>query len=76
MIFDQGRANARDLVGADRCPDAAAADGHAAHYLSLGHRTGQRDDEIRIIILRVQREGPKIGDFMSRGAKLFGKLVL
>ena len=76
MIFDQGRANACNLIGADRRADAAAADGHAAHHLPLGNRTGEGDHEIRIVILRIQREGAKIGDFMSRGAKLAGKLVL
>ena len=76
MIFDQGRANARNLIGADRGANPAAANRYAAHYFSFGNRAGEGDHEIRIVILRVQREGSKIGDFMARGAKLLRKLVL
>src|SRR5579872_363083 len=75
MIFDQSCANARNLIGANRGAYTTAADGHAAHNFSAGNGTGEGNHEIRIIVLRVQREGPKIGDLMSRGAKLPGKLV-
>ena len=39
---------------AHRCgAHATAADGHAAHYRSLGNRTGEGDHEIGIVVLRV-----------------------
>jgi len=76
MVFDQSRANSGNLIRANRGAHATAADGHAAHDSSLGNRTGEWDHEIGIVVLRVQREGAEVSDFMARGAKLLRKGAL
>src|SRR5688572_11111203 len=68
VVVNDGGANARDLVGTDRCADAAAADRHAALYLSRHHGPSQRDDEVRIVVARVQAMRSEIDDLMPRGA--------
>ena len=75
VIFDQGGANARYLIGANCRAHAAAADGDSAHNFSAGNRPGEGNHEIRIIVLRVQSEGSKIGYYMRCGAKPLRKNV-
>ena len=69
MVMDQPGADPRDLVRADRRADAAAADGHAALQGSRRHRLRERDDEVRIVVVRVHRVGAEIRDVMSRRAE-------
>src|SRR5262245_52230947 len=54
VVVNDGGANARYLVGTDRCTDAATADRHTALHLSRHHGPGQRDDEVRIVVARIQ----------------------
>src|SRR5262249_27366044 len=64
------------LVRADRRADAAAADRHAAVDRPRRHSTGERDDEVRIIVVWIQVRRPEIDDLMSRLAKPGHQLLL
>ncbi len=57
VVVDERRADARDLVGADRRADTAAADRHAALDLSRNHGLGERHDEVGIVVVRIQACG-------------------
>ena len=65
MVVDERRADACDLVGADRGANAAAADRHAALYLSRNHGLGERHDEVGIVVLRIQRVCAEIHDLVA-----------
>src|SRR5258705_8022732 len=54
MIVDQRSADAWNLIGADRRPDAAAADRDAAIDLSRRYRLADRDHKIRIVVVGVR----------------------
>jgi len=53
MIVDHRGTHTPDLVGADRGPDAAAANGHPALNLTGGNGAAERYDEIGIVVVRV-----------------------
>lgn len=53
-FVNQTRADAGNFVRGDRCSNSAATDGHATLHVSVGNRTGQRHDKIRIIIFRLR----------------------
>src|SRR5262249_43977767 len=53
VVNDRG-ADARDLVGTDRCTNAAPTDRHATLSLSRHHSPRQRDHEVRIVVAPVQ----------------------
>ena len=55
MVVDQTGADTRDFVGAHRRADAAAADRDAAFHFLGGHRPGERNDEVRIVVAGAQR---------------------
>src|SRR5262249_22551115 len=69
MVMDQSGAHPRDLVRTDRGPHAAAADGDTALERCRRHRLGERDDEIRVVVVRAQRVSAKIDDVVSCRAK-------
>ena len=58
--MDDGGADARDFVGADRRAHSAAANRHAALYPSGNHGLGERHDEVGIVVLGIQRMCAKI----------------
>ena len=64
MVVDERRADARNLVGADRGADAAAADRHAALHLSRDHGLGERNDEVGIVVAGIQSVRAEVDDFM------------
>ena len=64
------------LVGTDRCADTATADRHATLHLSRGNRARQRNNEIGIVICRVQVMRAEIDDLMPRCAQVRDKLLL
>jgi hypothetical protein len=76
VVFDQRGTDSRYLIGANRRPDAAAADGHPALDLSRRHSPGQGDDEVRIIVARIQGMGSEIDDLMPRRAKMSNQFFL
>lgn len=68
VIVNQAGADARNLVGADRSTDAAAADGDPPFYLPRNH--SQWDDEIGIVVTKVQPMSPEIDHFMACSSEL------
>src|SRR6266699_113536 len=66
-VVDQRRAHTRNLVGAHGCADAAAADRNASLHQSGGHRLGQRDREIGIIVIEIENGGAEV-DYVVAGA--------
>ena len=62
VVVDERGADARDLVGADRRADAASADGHAAFDRPRHDGAGERDHEVRIVVVRVEGVGAEIDD--------------
>src|SRR5262245_27034743 len=75
MVMDQGRTNARNLVRADRGPHATAADGHAALERPRRHRLGERDNEVGIVVVRLQRVGAEIDDVVSGSSEPCDQLL-
>jgi hypothetical protein len=69
VVFDQTGADAFDLIGANGCADAAAADRHAAIHFPGRHRPAERDYEIGIIIIGGQLASAEIDNFMPRPAQ-------
>src|SRR5262249_56759626 len=56
-------------------PHATAAEGHAALERPRRHRLGERNDEVGIVVVRLQRIGAEIDDVVSGGAKPFDELL-
>ncbi len=69
LVMDQRGTNTRNLVGADRGAHAAAADRHPALDRPRRHGLGQRDDEVRIVVVRVQLVRTEIDDVVPGRAK-------
>ena len=65
VIVDERRADAGDLVGADRRANAAAADRHAALHLSGDDGLRERNDEVGIVVVRIERERAEIDDLVA-----------
>ena len=65
-----------DLVGADRRADAAAADRHAALDLSRHHRLAERNDEVGIVVVRIQRVRAEVDDLVARGPQTRDRALL
>src|SRR5208337_3882224 len=76
VVVNQAGANARNLVGADRGTDAAAADGDPPFHLPRNHSLGQWDDEIGIVVTRVQTMSTEIDHLMAGSSKLGHQLFL
>jgi len=75
VIMDQRGTNTRHLVGADGGAHAAAADGHAALDRPRRHSLGERDDEVRIVVVWTQLVRPEIDDVVSRCAELSDQIL-
>src|SRR5262249_35469997 len=54
VILDQRGVDSFHLVGADRCTYPAAADGHAPLHFAFGNRVNEWDDEVRIVVTRIE----------------------
>lgn len=65
VVRDQARADSRNLVGAHCRANAAAANRHSAFYLTRRNSPGQRENEVRIVVTRVQLEGSEFDNFMT-----------
>src|SRR5208282_6197620 len=66
MVVDQRSADARHLIGANRCSHSTAADRHPPLYLAFSDSLGKRDDEIRVIIARTQAVSAEVYHLMPR----------
>jgi hypothetical protein len=75
-VMDQSGADPRDLIRGDRGSDAAAAQRHASLDLARRDSPRQGDDEIRVVIRRVQLIRTKVCDLMARLAQRLGQFVL
>src|SRR5262245_1379923 len=69
VVVDQCRVSSGNLVGADGRSDAAAAHRDAALERSCRDCLREWNDEVRVVVVRVQRTGPEIDDVMPGGAK-------
>jgi hypothetical protein len=69
VIVNQGGPNPHHLVGANRRADTASTNGDAALYCTGGHRFGERDNEIRVIVARVKAVSAEIENVMSARTK-------
>ena len=59
VVVDERRVDAGDLVGADRRANAAAADRHAALYVSRDDGLRERHDEVGIVVVAFKACAPK-----------------
>src|ERR1700736_5903437 len=69
VVVDQRGANARNFVSTDRCAHTAAANRYAAIDLARHHGAAERNDNIRIVVVRAQAVSTEIDDLMARRAK-------
>src|SRR5262245_7259786 len=76
MIMDQPGPDTGNLVRADRGPHTAAADGNTTLDRSCRYGLSERNDEIRIVVVRGQRVGAEIYDVVSRCAKSCTQILL
>ena len=76
MVMDQPRPDTRNLVRADRGPHTAAADRHAALHRACRYGLSERDDEVRIVVIRAQLVGAEIDDVVSGGTELRQQVFL
>jgi len=75
-LVDQARANAGHLVGGDRGAHSAAANGYASIHLAARDSTCQRNDKIRIVIVRLRPEVSEIDHIMTGLAQHAGQMLL
>jgi hypothetical protein len=75
MVMHQTRASAHNFVGTNGSSDTAAADGNAAFDIARHYSSGKRDNEIRIVVTRVQAVGTKIDDFVPCPSKQCDKFL-
>ncbi len=75
-FMNQAGANSNDLIGRHVGADPAAANGDAAVHIPGSDRPGQRNHEIRIVIVRLQAVGAKVDHMMTGFAQEHDKLLL
>jgi hypothetical protein len=75
-FMDQARAGARHLIGGHTRPNAAAAHGHAPVHFAARDGASQRNNEIRVVILRLRTEISEIGHVMTGLAQSPDKMLL
>ena len=76
MIVDKCGADAGNLVCTDRCPNAAAADGHAALDLPCRNSPGEWSNIVRIVVVEAQALCTKIDNLMASRPELDGQFLL
>src|SRR5262249_50362277 len=76
VVVDQRRTDTLDLVGAHGRADTAAADRHAALHRARRHGPRQWDDEVRIVVVGLERVPAEVDDLVAGGAKPAGQLLL
>jgi hypothetical protein len=67
MIMNQAGAGTLDLVGTDRRANTAPANRYAAIHFSRDHRQGERNNEVRIVVIKLQTVRAEINDLMPGG---------
>src|SRR5215510_9261403 len=76
VVMNQSGTGARNFVGADRGSDAAAAHGDSTLHGARRDRLGERDDEVRIVVVGAQLVRSEIDDVVSSGAQTRGQVLL
>src|SRR5258708_7656309 len=76
VVLNQPGADPRNLARTDRRADSAAADSQAAFHLSGSNRLSERDDEVGIIVARIETVRPEIDHLMPLLAKVSHQLFL
>src|SRR5262249_61243530 len=76
VVMNQSGTGARNFVGADRGPDAAAAHGDSALDGARRDRLGERDDEVRIVVVGAQLVRSEVDHIVSGGAQTRGQVLL
>jgi hypothetical protein len=74
VVMDETGTNTHNLVGTNGRTDAAAADRHPALHFAGGHRSGERDDKIGVIVAGVKTVSTEIDYFMPGRTKLGNEL--
>ena len=76
MIVNRTGARSRNLVGADRRADAAAANGHAPVNLPGGHSLRQWNDIVGVVVVGPQVMGTEISHVVSGFAEMVRDFML
>ena len=73
VFVNQAGPNPRHLVRADRCPNPAATDAHAAFHRPGGDRPRQRHDKIRVVIVLLRPAVAEVNHFIAGFAQFPGQ---
>src|SRR5262245_28270278 len=76
VVVHQAGTNTRYLVCAHRRTDAATADCHPALDRSGHHSSSERDNEVGIVVVRVEAMRPEIDELMPRSAETSNQFFL
>src|SRR5262245_5580534 len=76
VVVDQRRADAGNLVGTDGSADPAAADGDPTLHRAVRHRAGEGDDEVGVVVVRVQTASAEVHDVVPEPAKAAEQILL
>ena len=76
VFVNQAGPNPRHFVRADRCPDTAATNAHAAIHRSGGNRPCQRHDKIGIVVRLSRATVAKVNRFIPGCAQFPGQIFL
>ena len=76
IVVTKSGASTIHLVGRHRCAHTAATQQDAPLHLSARNRACERDGEVRIIIIGVERRVAEIDDFVPLGSQLFSRAAL
>src|SRR5689334_3298592 len=70
VVLNQAGPDPRNLVRTDRGADSTAAHSYTAFHLPGSNRLSERDDEVGIIVSRIQAERPHIDDLVPSLAEM------
>src|SRR5262245_33010395 len=76
MVGDQTGVSSRNLIGADRRADAAAANCNSALHFPSGYRLREGNDEIGVVVTRIEAVRAEVDYFMSRRTQTSGQIFL
>src|SRR5229473_7450160 len=76
VVLNQSGSDTRNFVRTHRGADSAAADSQATFHLSGRNRLSERDDEVGIIVARIETVRPEIDHLMPLFAKVSHQLFL
>ena len=68
MVVDQGGPNSQNFVSANRRSDTASTNRNSALYFAGGHCFGERDNEIGVIVARVEIASAEVENNPSSAA--------